>query len=133
MAGGGSKTETIEKKGEPIKISLAKPRRKPRKAKKPELKKPSGKLRIRKHKKENEKKVSSFLPVFQTPAFEKVAIGEKKLSIVEVASSGSVKKAIRRNALEIKKAEAIEQDKRLLQEEEWEVPAFLRRVKPSTK
>jgi len=44
-----------------------------------------------------------------------------------------VKKNIRRNALEIKKAEAIERDKRLLQEEEWEVPAFLRRVKPGLK
>ncbi|MBI3337522.1 MAG: hypothetical protein HY005_02780 [Candidatus Staskawiczbacteria bacterium] len=40
-----------------------------------------------------------------------------------------IKKTIRRNALEIKKAEALEQDKRLLQEEEWEIPAFLRRVK----
>ncbi len=39
------------------------------------------------------------------------------------------KKTIRRNALDIKKAEALEQNKRFSQEEEWEVPAFLRRVK----
>lgn len=51
----------------------------------------------------------------------------------ETTSKLSIHGTIRRNALEIKKAEAIEQDKRLLQEEEWEVPAFLRRVKPSIK
>ncbi|MEK7061741.1 MAG: cell division protein FtsZ [Patescibacteria group bacterium] len=51
-----------------------------------------------------------------------------KLSITEPANIKN-KKNIRRNALEIQKAEALEQDKRLLQEEEWEVPAFLRRVK----
>lgn len=55
-----------------------------------------------------------------------------KLSIAEPVNI-QIKKTIRRNALEIKKAEAIEQDRRLLQEEEWEVPAFLRRVKPSAK
>ena len=41
----------------------------------------------------------------------------------------SVKKTIRRSALEIKKAEQIEEDKRFLQEKEWEIPAFLRKVK----
>ncbi len=49
-----------------------------------------------------------------------------KLTIVEPAAN---KKAIRRSALEIKKAEAAEENKRLLQEKEWEIPAFLRRVK----
>ncbi|MBI2054017.1 MAG: hypothetical protein HYT36_01665, partial [Candidatus Staskawiczbacteria bacterium] len=41
----------------------------------------------------------------------------------------AVKKTIRRNALEIKKAEALEEDKRFLQEKEWEIPAFLRKIK----
>ena len=38
-----------------------------------------------------------------------------------------IKKTIRRNALEIKKAEAIEENKKFLQEKEWEIPAFLRK------
>jgi cell division protein FtsZ len=40
-----------------------------------------------------------------------------------------VKKIIRRNALEIKKAEELQESKKIAQEEEWEIPAFLRRVK----
>jgi len=40
-----------------------------------------------------------------------------------------VKKAIRRNALEIKKAEEMQEKKRLAQEKKWEIPAFLRKVK----
>jgi cell division protein FtsZ len=39
------------------------------------------------------------------------------------------KKIIRRNAVEIKEAQAEEEIKKLAQEEEWEVPAFLRKVK----
>lgn len=65
------------------------------------------------------------------PIFNKdhiTAETSNKLSITEPANI-KIKKTIRRNALEIKKAEALEQDKRILQEEEWEVPAFLRRVK----
>lgn len=73
---------------------------------------------------------SNLVPVFNKSQI--LAETASKLSIVEPVNI-QVKKNIRRNALEIKKAEAIEQDKRLLQEEEWEVPAFLRRVKPSTK
>jgi len=122
MTGGGSKVE------EPTNLlSLAK--EKPKRPKKPVSKKPFVKLRARKHKKENEKKVSSFLPVFQMPALEKVAIREKKLSIVEAAPSESVKKAIRRSGVEVKKAQELEEKKKLQQEKEWEIPAFLRRVK----
>ena len=39
------------------------------------------------------------------------------------------KKTIRRSGLEIKKAEELEEKKRMAQEKEWEIPAFLRRVK----
>ncbi len=53
---------------------------------------------------------------------------DKKLSIVQVPDKPS-KKAIRRSALDIKKAEQDEENKRLAQEQEWEIPAFLRRVK----
>ena len=52
-----------------------------------------------------------------------------KAPVLIESPNASVKKAVRRNALEIKKAEAMEEDKRLLQEKEWEIPAFLRRVK----
>jgi len=53
---------------------------------------------------------------------------DKKLSIVQVPDKPA-KKAIRRSALDIKKAEQEAESKRLAQEEEWEIPAFLRRVK----
>ena len=81
---------------------------------------------------------NNFVPIFNKNQVTAETSG--KFSIVEpvdiqtknpsIAKRGTI---IRRNALEIKKAEAAEQDKRLLQEEEWEVPAFLRRIKPSTK
>jgi len=58
------------------------------------------------------------------PAFNNVEVGAEsaKLSIVDV----SQKKAIRRSALEIKKAEEAEAQKKSQQEKEWEIPAFLR-------
>ena len=37
--------------------------------------------------------------------------------------------AIRRSGLEIKKAQEQEEKKKIAQEKEWEIPAFLRRVK----
>ncbi len=128
MTGGGLKAETIEKKEIQTNL-LSEAKEKSKRAKKPELKKPFGRLRARKQKKENEKKVSSLLPAFQAPAFETAALGEKKLSIVETAPSESVKKAIRRSGLEVKKAQELEEKKKLQQEKEWEIPAFLRRVK----
>jgi len=69
---------------------------------------------------------SNLIPIFNKD--QVAAQTSSKLSIVKPVNI-QTKKNIRRNALEIKKAEALEQDKRLLQEEEWEVPAFLRRVK----
>lgn len=49
--------------------------------------------------------------------------GIKKLSVTE---SSNNKKAIRRSALQIQEAQKLEDDKQSLQEEEWEIPAFLR-------
>src|SRR3989344_2175111 len=73
-----------------------------------------------KEKKENV--MSNLVPIFQnTP----VGIsGVSKLAITE--ESGNQKKAIRRTALEVKKAEEIEENKKSEQEKEWEIPAFLR-------
>lgn len=58
------------------------------------------------------------------PAFNAAEVGVEsaKLSIMDVGE----KKAIRRSALEIKKAEEEEAQKKSQQEKEWEIPAFLR-------
>ena len=53
---------------------------------------------------------------------------DKKLSIVQIPDKPA-KKAIRRSALDVRKAEEEQENKRLAQEQEWEIPAFLRRVK----
>lgn len=71
----------------------------------------------------------SSIPIFsKDPEIEPVSVGDKKLSVIS-DSTDSGKKAIRRNALDIKKALDAEEQKKQLQEKEWEIPAFLRRVK----
>ena len=60
--------------------------------------------------------------------------GLKKLNIIDAAADPALnsavadqpKKTIRRTALEIKKAQDSEENKKTRQEEEWEIPAFLR-------
>lgn len=67
-----------------------------------------------------------------TPAFNDMAGAsfEKKISVIDASLSADFgKKNVRRSALEVKKAEDQEEKKRLDQEKEWEIPAFLRRVK----
>ena len=54
---------------------------------------------------------------------------EKTLKISKKPKTVEKKGKIRRNALEIKKDEEIEENKKLAQEKEWEIPAFLRRIK----
>lgn len=94
-------------------------------SKKTKLKVKSKKVSL-KDKKEKLVKEPSFVPIFErAPATAETA---SKLSVINTGGNQQ-KKNIRRNALEIKKAEALEQDKRLIQEEEWEIPAFLRKVK----
>ena len=53
---------------------------------------------------------------------------QSKINVIEEDSEID-KKTIRRSGLEIKKAEELEEKKRIAQEKEWEIPAFLRRVK----
>ncbi len=53
---------------------------------------------------------------------------EQKINIIQ-AETEIGKKAIRRSGLEIKKAEELEEKKKIAQEKEWEIPAFLRKVK----
>ena len=52
-------------------------------------------------------------------------LDQRRLDIIETQSS--VKKTIRRSGLEIKEAEELQEKKRLAQEKEWEIPAFLRK------
>lgn len=71
----------------------------------------------KKAKKEKKEEAPAMIPVFKAP----------ELNIVlEEDMSG---KGLRRNALEAKKVQELEEQKKLRQEEEWEIPAFLRRIK----
>ncbi len=81
--------------------------------------------------KQRKKKVvpaSKTPPLQNVPVFSNVyepAENSRKLSIVEPPQ----KKAIRRTALEVKKAEEIQEQRQSDQEKEWEIPAFLRKIK----
>jgi len=52
-----------------------------------------------------------------------------KVPIAVEIKSNDNREMIRRSALEIKKAQEVEESKKLNQESEWEVPAFLRRIR----
>jgi len=78
----------------------------------------------------------SFIPVFEVPEpvghSLSLPVLEQKMDIIKTGSkdySEPTKKTIRRSGLEIKKAEELQEKKRLAQEKEWEIPAFLRKVK----
>ena len=75
-----------------------------------------------------EEKTALPIPVFKIPAPAVSLPEQKKMEVVQ-ASSEPMKKTIRRSGLEIKKAEEIQEEKKLAQEKEWEIPAFLRKVK----
>ena len=97
-----------------------------------------------KNKKTKEKKVSSpdkdlspkqedqnsvsFVPVFESQVPAVPVLEQKRMEIIEITSDSS-KKTIRRSGLEIRKAEELQEKKRIAQEKEWEIPAFLRKVK----
>ncbi len=102
------------------------PSPKVKKQKKIKIKKPST------FSKKNQKPVS-FVPVLKIPESVVPVINvpessQKKMEIVET-SAAFAKKTIRRSGLEIKKAEELQEKKRIAQEKEWEIPAFLRKVK----
>lgn len=102
-----------EKKKEPVK-----PPKKTKVPKKPAVKNPAADVKI----------PAPFAPGLKAPAEAVTAGAKKDLNITETTSA-LAKKAIRRSAVEIKKAEELEEKKRIAQEKEWEIPAFLRRVK----
>lgn len=68
----------------------------------------------------------SFIPVFEVPASSIPVLEQRRMDTV---ASESSKKTIRRSGLEIKKAEELQEKKRIAQEKEWEIPAFLRKIK----
>ena len=103
----------VEKKPKEKKSEVKKPAKK---QKKKAEKKKTVKAAPKKEKKEEK---VSIVPVFEAPLAIPV-LDEKKIDVVHT---------IRRNALEIKKAEEQEEKKKIEQEKEWEIPAFLRRVK----
>ena len=92
--------------------------------------------------KKEEKPVSGHplgLPILEVTA-PSISVLEQKMDIIRIPSGSEtkpeersesypIKKTIRRSGLEIKKAEEIEEKKRIAQEKEWEIPAFLRKVK----
>lgn len=85
---------------------------------------------------EKEQKPDSSVPVFEIPVSPISVLQQKRTDIVEVAEPITTKKllvgkreTIRRSGLEIKKAEELQEKKMAAQEKEWEIPAFLRKVK----
>lgn len=89
------------------------------------VKKPKNKV-IKPEKQKDKKPV--LVPVFQPQVVASSDLSQKKVNVAE-AIALPAKKAIRRSGLEIKKEEELEEKKRIAQEKEWEIPAFLRRVK----
>ena len=125
--------EKVEKKQETIKEQPKKAEpeveKKPAKAiKKPVLVKAEQK---KKPKKQEIKKDVLPLPATEKPETAGVA-GNKKMSVNEIEyelDANAGRQALRRSGIEIKKAEELQEKKKIEQEKEWEIPAFLRRVK----
>jgi cell division protein FtsZ len=138
MTGGAAKEEQPAKKLEFVEAVNLKPAdtfvKKDEKFEAPKAKKKNNKNKNKKpvNNRRKEQEPVSFVPVFKTPELvgdSSVPIVEQnKISIVQtVPVSG--KKTIRRSGLEIKEAEELQEKKRIAQEKEWEIPAFLRKIK----
>ena len=129
MTGGQVKEEVqpaeVVKKPEPIGFVEEKKEKKS----KIKIEKPAKKPKIQKKKKfKKEPTPISIIPVFEMPVPSVPVISQNKMTI-----TGEIpvpeKKTIRRSGLEIRKAEEQAEKKRIEQEKEWEIPAFLRKVK----
>jgi cell division protein FtsZ len=135
MTGGGEggslpakKPETVKEAIKSEKIKLAKVKAK--KAEKPvkAVKKPKVKKEAKKAKsKQKPISIPVLSPEITIPTVPVMA-RNRLANIIEEESEIS-KRGMRRSALEAKKAEEMEEKKRIAQEKEWEIPAFLRRVK----
>lgn len=103
------------KEAKPIKVTKPKPVvKRPVVENKPQVKK--------------EEKIKVSVPEIKIPVSLPVAVVEPKIDIKAIAEESS-QKGIRRSALEIKKAEELEEKRKTDQEKEWEIPAFLRKIK----
>jgi hypothetical protein len=93
-------------------------------------KKPAKKSPAKKNKKPSKQESISLAPVFEAPVPLAHIFEQRRMNIIETPDfANSSKKTIRRSGLEIKKAEELMEKKKIEQEKEWEIPAFLRRVK----
>jgi len=123
------KKEKLKAKKE-VKKPIKPKKNKKQAPKKPQAKKPEKKIKEDNKVPLNKKKEEpvSFVPVFEPSIPAMPIVEQSKLSVVEVEPVFN-KKNVRRSGLEIRKAEEQEEKKRIAQEKEWEIPAFLRRVK----
>ncbi len=147
MTGPGAEFTVLDKKPLPKKAPVAQKVitvKKPVPIAKKFLALPSKKSKVRKTKIKPDKKVIKEAKVLKKPAKKPLSFPGISMPVfgsrvsqdnpvqlevkkMEVSNSFSNnKKAIRRTALEIKKAEELEENKQTLQEKEWEIPAFLR-------
>lgn len=110
-----SKPEPIKEKKD---MSVAKTDKKEEKAQ--PIKK-ENKIKPKENKKKQTRKRQLHIPIIKTSIPIAVSAQVDKTEIK--------KEMIRRNALEVKKAEELEENKKSSQEAEWEIPAFLRRVR----
>ena len=132
------KAEIVQKKPQDASIQKPKKIKKPQNKKTPEKpakkseksKDRSGHPKIQKPATNGGKdeKPVSFIPVFEVPTPAIPILDQKKMEVNQAALESN-KKTIRRSGLEIKKAEELQEKKRLAQEKEWEIPAFLRKVR----
>lgn len=76
---------------------------------------------------EREEKIVSIVPDLRIPVPSIRVLDQRRLDIAETVNLS--KKTIRRSGLEIREAEDLQEKKRIAQEKEWEIPAFLRKVK----
>jgi cell division protein FtsZ len=97
------------------------------KKEKRELKASVAKVKKSVKNKKQEAKSVPVVPTLETPVSLPV-VQQKKVEVSQAHSEAS-KKTIRRSGLEIKQAEELEEKRRQAQEKEWEIPAFLRKVK----
>ncbi len=99
-------------------ISVSSPKEKKSKEKKP-TETAKKKIKTKESKKKPQKEQESNI----------ISNINEPINIDLVSDKKEKKETIRRTALEIKKAQEIEEGKRLKQEEEWEIPTFLRKMK----
>jgi len=133
MTGGQIKDDAPFKKIEPARAVVVK---KAKKIEKNGIKKGAIKPKITKAQKVKSKKSNpqgkkergqvTFIPVFEAPTPSGIPVLDQKRIDIAPVSTVSSKKTIRRSGLEIKKAEELQEKKKIAQEKEWEIPAFLR-------